>query len=130
VKSLRLDTDSVRDAIESWPALLVAAAICALLMYLGWFDAAWRGVLVAFGAVYFGYALRGTITKNLRSEYPNASCIWLLSIGLCSGTIGVVTRMLFPLLQGGLTDYVWIAISFTTILAFVISNRRDQDVLK
>lgn len=130
MKSFRLDTDSVKDAIESWPALLVAAVICAFLTYLGWFNAVWRGVLVAFGAAYFGCVLRGVFAKNLRSKYPNSSCLWLLSIGFCSATIGVITRMLFPSLQGGLPDYVWIAISFTTILAFVVVNRRDPDVLK
>jgi len=130
MKSFRIDTDSINDAIESWPALLTALAISASLAYVGWFDATWRGILIVFGAVYFGYALRGTLTHNLRSKYPKATCIWLVSIGLTSVALGVIARMFLPSLQGGLTDYVWIAVSFTTILAFVVINRHDPDVLK
>jgi hypothetical protein len=130
VKSFRLDTDSIKDAIESWPAILTALAISAPLLHVGWFDATWRGILIAFAAVYFGYALRGTLTKNIRSKYPNATCIWLVSIGLSSAAFGVIARMLMPSLQGGIADYLWIILSFTTILAFVVINRRDPDVLK
>ena len=130
MKSFRLDIDSVNDAIESWPALLLALAVSASLAYLGWLDAAWRGTLIVFGAIYFGYAMRGTFSYGLRSKYPNAACIWLVSIGLTSAALGVIARMLLPSLQGGSTDCVWIGVSFTTILAFVVINRRDPDVLK
>ena len=129
MKSFRLDRDSFNDAIESWPAFLVAFAIVASLAYLGWADSIWRGALIAFGASYLGYALRGTITHGLRTKYPNASYIWLLSIGLTSAALGVISRMLLPSLQGAQTDYVWITIAFSTILAFVVINRQDPDVL-
>lgn len=129
MKSFRIDTDSVNDAVESWPALLIALAISATLAYWGWLDAACRATLVAFGAIYFGYVLRGALTRGVRSKYPNASCLWLLSIGLTSATLGVIVRMLFPSLQGGLTDYVWLAVSFLTILSFALINRHDPDVL-
>ncbi|MFN5392268.1 MAG: hypothetical protein ACK5EO_00085 [Planctomycetota bacterium] len=130
MKSFRLDTDSINDAIESWPALLAALTVNAGLAYMGWFDAAWRGVLIIFGAVFFGYSLRGVLTHKLRSKYPKATCIWLISIGMTSVAIGVFARMLLPSLQGALTDYVWIVVSFTTILAFVVINRHDPDVLR
>jgi len=130
VKSFRLDTDSIQDAIESWPAIIVAVALCGFLAYLGWFDATWRASLIAFGAIYFGYAFRGSLTQNLRSKYPNASYISLLSIGLCAAMFGVLARMTFPSLQNGFIDYVWLSISFTTILAFVVINCRDPDVLE
>ena len=96
---------------------------------MGWFDTTGRGMLIVFGAIYFGYALRGTLTSNLQSKYPNAICIWLVSIGVTSAALGMIARMLLPSLQGGFTDYVWIAVSFTTILSFVLINRRDTDVL-
>lgn len=130
VKSFRLDTDSIQDAIESWPAILLALTITAVLAYGGWLDAVWRGTLIVFGAIYFGYIMRGTITHRLRSKYPNAAYIWLLSIGLTSAGLGVIARMILPTLQGGLTDYIWIGVSFTSILTFVLINRRDPDVLK
>lgn len=130
MKSFRLDTDSINDAVESWPTLLIALAISASLVYLGWLDAAWRGTLIVFGAIYFGYTMRGTLTHGLRSKHPNASCIWLVSIGMTSAALGVIARMLLPSLQGGMTDYVWIAVSFSTILAFVVINRHDPDVLQ
>jgi hypothetical protein len=96
---------------------------------MGWFDAAWRGTLIIFMAIYFGYAMRGTFTHSVRSKYPNASFVWLISIGLTAAAVGVFARMLMPSLQGGLTDYVWIAVSFLSILAFVVINRNDPDVL-
>jgi hypothetical protein len=130
VKSFRLDPDSIKDAIQSAPAMIAAVALCGLLAYLGWLDAIWRAVLIAFGALYFGYVFRGSLTQSLRSKYPNASYIGLLSIGLCAVMFGVLARMVFPTLQGGYLDYVWLSISFTTILAFVVINRQDPDVLK
>jgi hypothetical protein len=130
MKSFRLDTESIYDAIESWPAILIALAISAFLTYAGWFNVKWRGILVVFAAVYFGYALRGVFAHNLRAKYPNAKSIWLLSVGMTSVLLGVLARMLLPSLQGVLTDYVWIIVSFSTILAFVVINRHDPDVLK
>ncbi len=99
-------------------------------MYAGWFNATSRGLLIAFSALYFGYALRGRLTEKLRAKYPNAAHLWLVSIGMTSAALGVVARMLMPSLQGGYTDYIWIAISFSTLLAFVVINRRDRDVVK
>jgi hypothetical protein len=130
VKSFRLDSDSIDDAIQSLPAMIAAVTVCGILAYFGWFDATWRAVLIVFGAIYFGYVFRGSLTQSLRSKYPNASYIGLLSIGLCAVTFGVLARMVFPTLQGGYLDYVWLSISFTTILTFVVMNRRDPDVLK
>lgn len=130
MKSFRLDTDSIQDAIESWPAIFLALTITAVLAYGGSLDAVWRGTLIVFVAIYFGYVMRGTITHSLRSMYPNAAYIWLLSIGLTSAGLGVIARMILPTLQGGLADYTWIGVSFTSILTFVLINRRDPDVLK
>jgi hypothetical protein len=130
MKSFRLDTNSVNDAIESWPAILTALLISAFLMYVGWFHAAWRGILIAFGALYFGYVFRGALTRDLRSKYPNATSLWLISIGFTSALFGLAIRVLMPSLQGSFSDYLWIILSFTTILAFVVINRRDPDVLK
>ena len=130
MKSFRLDTESIHDAIASWPAILAAVAISAGLAYLGWLDAAWRALLILFATAYFGYLLRGRFADKLRAKYPNAKCLGLVSIGLTSATLGVFVRMLMPSLQGGWTDYVWLTVSFTTILAFVILNRHDPDVFK
>ena len=129
LKSFRLDTDSIKDAIDSWPVILVAVALCGLFATLGWSDATWRVTLIAFGAIYFGYAFRGSLTQNLRSKYPDASCMSLLSICSFAVTFGLLVRMIFPTLQGGFLDYVWLSISFTALLAFVVINRRDPDVL-
>jgi len=130
MKSFRLDFDSVKDTIDSWPAIIVSTIICGLLAYFGWFDPTRRITLVVFAALYFGYALRGSLTQSFRAKYANASYLSLLSIGMCSATFGVLGRMIFPAQQGGLLDYVWLAISFTTILAFVLVNRRDTDVVQ
>lgn len=130
MKSFQLDKDSIRDAIESWPAVIIAVAVFGIVSYFGWFVAMWRATLIGMAAVYFGYVFRGMAYQKLRSQYPNASHISLLSIGMCACIFGVLARMLFPHLQGGVVDYTWLSISFTTILAFVVINRRDKDVLK
>ena len=118
MKSFRLDTDSINDAIESLPAIFAAVVLSGVLAYLGWFDVIWRDIMVVFGGIYFGYVMRATFTQNMRSKYPNAFYISLVSIGFCAATVGVLARMLFPTLQSGLVDYVWLSISFSTILAF------------
>ncbi len=128
-RSFHLDKSTATELADSWPAILLGLLITGLLLYLSWFNQAWRVLLIAFGAVYFGYVLRGNLTKRLRSQYPHAMYQWLLSIGLTSAALGVFARMLLPNLQGGVTDMVWVTISFSTILAFVLINRRDPDVL-
>ena len=130
MKSFQLDTDSIKDFIDSWPAILVAVAIVGLSAYFGWFNATSHPILVALGGIYLGYVLRGSLTQNLLSRYPNATHISLLSIGICTASLGVFARMMFPSLQSGVLDCTWISISFTTILAFVIINRRNKDVLQ
>lgn len=72
MKAFQLDTESIHDAIESWPAILIALAISVFLTYAGWFNLTWRGALVVFASVYFGYALRGVFARSLRlrDEFP------------------------------------------------------------
>lgn len=130
MKSFRLDRESVGDFIQSWPIILIALALTGLLAYLGWLDAAWRVCLVLFAGAYFGYVLRGMLSQNLREHYPNARWIGLLSVGLVVATFGGTVRMAFPATQGGLVDIVWLSMSFVCILAFVVINRRDPDVLR
>ena len=130
MKSFRLDRESVADFIESWPVIFASVALCVWLGYLGWFDAVWRVSLVLFAGAYFGYVIRGRLLQNLRSQYPNARWIGLLSIGFVVATLGVVARMAFPATQGGLLDIVWLSLSFVCILIFVVINRRDPDVLR
>ncbi|MGN6545034.1 MAG: hypothetical protein ACTHK7_08285 [Aureliella sp.] len=130
MKSFRLDTESITEAVESWPALCAAAALTALLVYLGRFDATSRIVLVVGGGVYFGYALREHLGRKLRLRYPRASWHVLLAIGLCVATAGVIARMALPAMQGSPLDLAWIVVSFVSILAFVVINRHDSDVLR
>lgn len=130
MRSFRLDHRSIQTFIDRWPVLLVAAAISGWLLYAGWFHAIWRAPLIVFTALYFGYTLRGLLTSKLRAKYPKAAHLWLLSIGMTSVMLGVLARIAMPALQGGFADYSWLMISFSTIFAFVIINRRDPDVLK
>jgi hypothetical protein len=130
MKSFRLDTESIDKFIESWPAIIFAAALCGLFAYLGVSSIAWRALLIVFGGLYFGYMLRGTLTQNMRAKYPNASCLSLLSIAMCSATLGVLARMTFPSVQNGYLDYTWLSICFASLLAFIVINRRDPDVMQ
>lgn len=130
MKSFRLDTSSIKKTVESWPAILIAIALCVVMAYFGWLSIYWRVAAIVFGAVYFGQVFRGAITSGLRAKYPNAKYMGLLSIGFTAATLGVLIRMTFPSLQGGSLDYAWCFIMFSTILAFLIINRHDPDVLK
>jgi hypothetical protein len=130
MKSFRLDQESVADIARSWPLIIAALGVSVGLAYLGWFDAAWRVSLVVFAGLYFGYVVRGSFAQNLQERYPNARFIGLLSVGLVVATLGVFTRMVFPNTQGGRLDIVWLAISFVSILTFVVINRHDPDVLR
>ena len=130
MKSFRLDSESVRDVVDGWPTLVAGTAIFVLLAYFGWRDAVWRSAFVVFGAIYIGYVLRNGLTNILRSKYPDAEKIWLLSIGFSAIAFGIGTRIVYPSIVGGMTDKVWLAISFSTILAFVVLNRHNPEVLK
>ena len=86
------------------------------------------GVLLC--GVYGGYALRGAASARLRERYPNARFHALLSIGMATLTLGIATRMAFPAVQGSAFDLAWLGVSFASILAFVVANRHDEDVVR
>lgn len=128
MKSFRLDT-SKQELLESWPAILLATCVCGISLYFGWFNVVGRILFIVIGASYFGFVSRGFFASRIEAQYPNARHRWLVSVGLTSAALGVFVRMLMPKLQGGPVDYVWLSLSFFTILAFVLLNRRDPDVL-
>lgn len=130
MKSLRLDRQSIAELVESWPLVVVAIGISGWLGYMGWFDPAWRMSLVIFAGLYFGYVLRGSLGRGLAERFPNARFRGLLSVGMIVMTLGVLTRMGFPQTQGGAFDLAWLGVSFVSLLAFVIVNRRDPDVFR
>jgi hypothetical protein len=130
MKSFRLDGDSVAWFLDSWPALLIGGLLTGVLVYVGMRHPWGRVAGVLFCGAYGGYALRGVATKGLRKQYPNARWHWLLSIGLATATLGVFTRMAFPEVQCSSFDLAWLGVSFGTILAFVIANRHDPDVVR
>ena len=45
-------------------------------------------------------------------------------------TLGVAARMAFPQVQGPSFDLAWLGVSFGSILAFVVANRHDDDVVR
>ncbi|MBI1348739.1 hypothetical protein GC163_20900 [bacterium] len=106
----------------------MALAICGVVGYFGWTDLFWRGLVIVFAGYYFGYLARGRLFQNLQEKYPRARGIGLLSIGMVTLTLGVLTRMTFQEMQGGAFDVAWLVASFIAILAFVIINRRDPDI--
>jgi hypothetical protein len=130
MRSFRLDGESVNHFLESWPTLLVAALLAGLFVYVG-LAHLWGVVAgVLLGGVYGGYLLRGFASKRLRERYPNARWHGLLSIGMATLTLGVATRMAFPQVQGPSFDLAWLGVSFCSILAFVVANRHDDDVVR
>lgn len=130
MKSFRLDRESVSDVARGWPQLLAGLAIMLALTYLGWSVPVWRIILAIFIGTYFGGIFSGGFQRSLVARYPNARFHRLLSIGLLTATSGVICRMTFPTVQGGFLDIAWILFSFVFILAFVLLNRHDPDVMK
>jgi hypothetical protein len=130
MKSFRLDRDSVREFFDSWPALVIAAILGGLSVYFG-VTQVWGRVaaLLVFG-VYGGYLLRGRVGERLQEKYPSARWVWLVAVGMTTAGFGVATRMAFPQVQGSAFDLTWLAISFLSILVFVIVNRKNKDVVQ
>jgi hypothetical protein len=130
MKSFRLDPSSVSEFLDSWPALLIGASLAGVLISLGIAHPWGRVGSVLLCGVYGGYRLRGVASDRLRERYPNARLHWLLSIGMATLTVGVLARMAFPEVQGTSFDMAWLGLSFGSILAFVIANRKDGDVVR
>jgi len=128
MRSFRLDRESLSDALQSWPAMVGAIAMCCAVAYVGWTHLFWRGLVIVFAGYYFGYVARGNLFHNLQEKYPQARYIGLLSMGMVTLTLGVLVRMTFREMQGGAFDVVWLLAAFIAILAFVIINRRDPDI--
>ena len=129
MKSFRLDSDSVAEFFDSWRALLAGALLACISIYLG-ITHLWGPVcaLLIFG-IYGGYLLRGVLAQQFREKYPGARWIGLLTVGFSTATIGVTTRMAFPDRIGPVFDLAWLGVSFFSILAFVIANRRNLHVV-
>jgi hypothetical protein len=130
MKSFRLDADSVAEFLDSWLALLVGGLLVGTLVYVGIRHPWGRVAGVLLGGIHGGYALRGVASARLRKQYPNARWHWLLSIGMATFTLGFATRMAGPQVQGLAFDLAWLGVSFCSILAFVVANRRDPDVFR
>jgi len=130
MKSFRLDRDSVVCFLDSWPVLLVGGLVTCGLFSVGMSQSWGRLVGLLFCGIYGGFALRGFAAERLRRQYPNARWHTLLSIGMMTATLGVLTRMVFREVQGSSFDLAWLGVSFVTILAFVIANRHDPDVVR
>jgi hypothetical protein len=130
MRSFRLDSDSVAHFLDSWPSLVIGALLAGVCVYVGINQPWGRVAAVLLCGVYGGYLLRGVTSKRLRRRYPNASYLWLLSAGMATMTLGVATRMAFPDVQGTTFDLAWIGVSFVSILAFVLANRGDEDVVR
>ena len=125
MKSFRLDLASVEELIEGWPVLVISVVGGALA---GWLQAtyAWARVLIP---LFFGLAIGPRIAGRLRQKYPTAKQLWLLSVGVATSLVGVTARMAFPAWQGGGFDLVWVGAAFVFILAFVLVNRANKEVV-
>jgi len=130
VKSFRLDPDSVTEFFDSWPALVTGALLVCLSAYLG-ITHLWGWIFaVLICGIYGGYLLRGVTTRRFQEKYPGARWMWLLTVGMTTPTVGVATRMAFPQTQGTAFDLAWLGVSFFSILAFVVINRKNVHVVR
>jgi len=126
MKSFRLDPDSVKDVLKGWPLMLILIIAGSLL---AWLSVRYEWVRI-FVPLVFGVAIGPTIGSQLRQKYPTATGLWLLTIGMTTCLIGVLARMAFPSWQGTGFDLSWLGITFCSILAFVIINAGNKDVVR
>lgn len=125
MRSFRLDPDSVQDVVESWPWMLATLIPAVGLGYLA-VTYEWARMLVP---IAFAAALGPRAIIVWRQHYPTAKQLWLLSVGMTTLLIGVALRMAFPAWQGSAFDLTWLGVAFLTILAFVLINRGNKDVV-
>jgi len=127
MRTFRLDPDSVRDFVTSWPLVLACTAVGSAIAMLATTHH-WGRILIP---VLFGIALGPRLVDGqLREKYPTAKHLWLLSIGLMTSLIGIIARMAFPGWQGTGFDLTWLGTAFFSILAFVLVNHRNKDVVQ
>ena len=127
MRSFRLDPDSVTDFLRSWPFVLFGGLLAAAIALISK-DYSWARLSIP---LLMGICLGPRLfVGRIREQYPTARHQWLLSIGMMTALIGVVLRMAFPTWQGSDFDLTWLGVSFFTILAFVLLNRGNKDVVK
>lgn len=130
MRSFRLDRDSIPDA-GGWIALAVAAALALATVRAGAFQGGrGRAWLAAFGVAAVALLLRDLIAGRLAERFPTARGRWLLAAGLVIMTSGVAFLLGSPPSNRGPVDLVWLAPAFALILAFVVLNRGDRDVVE
>ena len=129
-RSFRLDPDSVTEFLDSWPALLIGALVACLSVYLGMTHLWGRIFAVFLFGTYGGFLLRGVAGERLREQYPGARWVWLLSVGFTTLVVGVATGMAFPETRGSAFDRAWLGVAFFSILAFVLANRKNKNVVR
>jgi hypothetical protein len=116
----------VPEILDSWPALVIVILLASLSVYLG-ITHLWGKIVAVFVCgTYGGFMVRGVVTRRLRAQDPGTRWIWLLSVGLTTCVAGVATRLAFPQAQGTAFDLTWVGLSFFSILAFFLLNRKDQ----
>jgi hypothetical protein len=130
MKSFRLDPDSVTEFLDSWPALAIGSILAGLSFYFGMTHHWGLVCAVLLCGTYGGYLLRGVGARRLQEKYPGARWIWLLMAGMMTAVLGVGTGMAFPQVHGTAFDKAWLAMSFFSILIFVLINRKNKSVIQ
>jgi hypothetical protein len=130
MRSFRLDRDSIAEVLDSWPALVVGILLASLFAYLGIMHLWGRVCAVLLSGTYGGFLLRGVVGRRLREQYPGARWIWLLSVASATLVVGVAARMAFPQIQATAFDSAWLGVSLFSILAFILINRKDKNVVR
>lgn len=130
MRSFRLDRDSFPTP-GGWIALAVAAALALATTWGGAFSGArGRAWLAAFGVLTVAMLARDLIAGRLAERFPEARGRWLLGAGLVVLTSGVAFLLASPRSARGPVDLVWLGPAFGLILAFVVLNRGDRDVVE
>lgn len=127
MRSFRLDPDSVAEFVRSWPVVLIGALTGSAIAFFGRDLWCIRFLLPILMGVCLGPRL---FVGRISERYPTARHPWLVSIGLTTALLGVVLRMAVPTWRGMAFDLTWLGVSFFSILAFVLLNRGNDDVVR
>ena len=109
---------------------MIAPLLVCLFAYLGITHVWGRVCAVVMCGIFGGYMLRDVKACRFSEHYPGARWIWLLTVARTSLVVGVATMMAFPNRLGMPFDVAWLAMSFFSILLFVLINRKNRSIVR
>ncbi len=133
MKSFRFKRPAGDDKLEVIALLIgmaIVAGLYAALDSIGLANFTPKVFALMLTPIFVIHLFRGGLKQIARSRYPSAKHIWLLGIAAASFSSWGIAQICFPEAEQG-----WIALGFIlpsigAIVAFLVINRHDPDVMQ